>query len=76
MVLVIPHAMVSRSLTPNFIKLRTLVRAYTFIKSATAASSAPSDVNTFGSRKQNRTGTFLYIFFAKFVVSTTVFIYR
>ncbi|MBE0379078.1 hypothetical protein PPRY_a1645 [Pseudoalteromonas prydzensis ACAM 620] len=26
MVLVIPHAMASRSLTPNFIKLRTLVR--------------------------------------------------
>ncbi len=25
--LVIPHAMASRSLTPNFIKLRTLVRA-------------------------------------------------
>jgi hypothetical protein len=39
-VLVIPHAMASRSLPPpNFIKLRTLVHAIPFIKSAIAASS-------------------------------------
>ena len=37
--LVIPHAMASLSLTPNFIKLRTLVHAIPFIKSAIAASS-------------------------------------